>query len=295
MNKKGQIYLVAALLLGLVIYGLVSEKNFLRRFSIEDDFEELSENYQKASSTFINHLVKKSLITELNLDEIEEQYIYFTTSFSSYSKTQNSDFGLIYLFDYEVGGNRNFFIGNYLDQEIFISIVPIQNIDSNTQASDIMYLEGCKSQVSATIGFDDFSIGSEIDLMDFQNCTGRFDTTPFGDQTIYILIGDVVYEATLTSGSPEIIIVSQEFKNNQRKVFLDEEFVTGEWIDLQEEFCNIVITGPDNDPIESPICDCTLRNEASCTATAGIRCIWNQQFNNNAGRCELDQSEPLRQ
>ena len=51
LNKKGQIYLLAALILGFVIYGLSTVVNKSEQQKIEGDFERLSDNYNISISS----------------------------------------------------------------------------------------------------------------------------------------------------------------------------------------------------------------------------------------------------
>src|SRR3989344_1316876 len=111
MQKRGQIFVLAALLLGFIIFILVSETQYVRRAISDDSFEELNKNYQIEAAKFINELIK-----DPNLD-VGTEFLGFTTLFTSYSKSQNPDFQIVYAFDY--GGKLH--VGNYLKEEIDIT------------------------------------------------------------------------------------------------------------------------------------------------------------------------------
>ena len=109
MKKRGQIYILAALILIFVIFILVSQSNVIRELVLENDFERLTKNYEAESSRFVNSLLAAK-------ENISDKFLEFTIYFTSYSKTQNPDFGLIYLFDYD----NKLHIGNYLNESIKI-------------------------------------------------------------------------------------------------------------------------------------------------------------------------------
>src|SRR3989344_1476214 len=101
-GKRGQIYLLAALILGLVIFLLVAETNVVKETVIEDDFESLAKNYEIESAKFMNSILERGIT------DIPNEFLKFTIIFSSYAKTKNPEFGIIYAF---INNNR-LYIGN---------------------------------------------------------------------------------------------------------------------------------------------------------------------------------------
>ena len=57
MNKRGQVYILAALIISVVIFILALRPNVIIQEKIEDDFEKLSGNYEYESTRFINSLI----------------------------------------------------------------------------------------------------------------------------------------------------------------------------------------------------------------------------------------------
>ena len=57
MNKKGQIYILAALILSIVVFSLSQTINKFQQEELEEDFEKLSDNYELESSKLINSLI----------------------------------------------------------------------------------------------------------------------------------------------------------------------------------------------------------------------------------------------
>ena len=201
MNKRGQVYLLVALILALVLYMLMTKTNIIYENEIIDDFETLSRNYDVEASKFMNSLLSSG---DISSEEVKSKFDDFTCDFTKYAKNQNPDFSLIYIFEYE----NKIYIGNYLKQPIIIG--------------DEYILRGCKEGAELQYGAGgQMSGGSSLSICG--ECIQEIPTI----SELEISIGSNLYIITITSGRPEIIIVSREDKGEQRKVYTKEEFVGG--------------------------------------------------------------------
>lgn len=200
MDKKGQIYILVALILCVAIFMLVSQYNVVEQEKMRDDFDELSDNFAIESTKFLNSL----FISEGN---VFDSFTNFTILFTSYSKAQNPNFGLIYAFNY----NDTIAVGNFLNTQIIV--------DNGTQAAyDLHPLTGCFDAVATSLVFEGFSFSVDAAVMgDITNCTLQM---PNRTQ-IWIGIGDMWYPFNLTAGKPELIIVAREESGEQRQVYMD--------------------------------------------------------------------------
>ncbi len=206
---------------------------------------------------FLNKLTQYKLLGSVSSDQLLTDYLNFTVKFSTYSKTQNPDFGLIYLFD----TRNNLFVGNYLDQDIIIYIRDNLNL-----AVDV---KGCKSKIKAGASFDGIGAVGNVDLADIGLCNETLNPGS-GNYNVSFVIGDIKYSSDIIAGIPEVVIVSQEFKNDQRKVFLNE-FVDGYKIDINGFCSNLPVSASDNE-----VCQCNLRNdEEKCEKLNSKGCRWN--------------------
>src|SRR3989344_529542 len=130
--KRGQVYLLAVIILAFVIYTLYTETNTIQEAIVEDDFEQLTLNYERESAKLINYLLANNI---KNSNDIQDYFTMFTTTFTAYSKTKNPNFGLLYLFDYQ----NNLYIGNYLEEDVDVE-------HEGTSSNDI---KGCLQQIPA--------------------------------------------------------------------------------------------------------------------------------------------------
>ncbi|HLC72222.1 MAG TPA: hypothetical protein VJH37_01435 [Candidatus Nanoarchaeia archaeon] len=201
MNKKGQIYLLAALILGFIIFLLAAETNVVKKTVIDDDFESLARNYEVESAKFMNQIL------EQGVTDIPQEFLKFTIVFSAYAKTKNPEFGVIYAFIF----NNRVYMGNYLDTEIQI---PRQ-----------IPLSGCYQRLNTNIVVAGFPVQSSVTTGAFSSCMLDIPIPPANKLRFFI--EGIEYEVELEPTRPEIIIVSRENINNERKVFVKGNFNKG--------------------------------------------------------------------
>jgi hypothetical protein len=202
MDKKGQIYIIAAILLSVVIFALASVTNAAKQDKFKGDFEKLSKNYETEGAKLINTVVNTK-------EDVGSRFGNFTYAFTSYSKTQNSQFGLIYVLDY----NGRVYIGDYLNQDVYVDY----------GGPELMNLTGCFGAVGASVSFGDLTakFDSSVNYINLAECVK--DVPSPTDKKIYLLIKNSWYPFQLVSGKPQMMVVSQMEQAEQRKVFVGGE------------------------------------------------------------------------
>ncbi|MBI4447479.1 hypothetical protein HY643_00715 [Candidatus Woesearchaeota archaeon] len=205
--KKGQVYILAAIILCLAIFGVVAIANKAQKKGGKTNFESLSENYVAESAKLIN-----SIITNPSAD-VGDSFKSFSALFTAYSKTRNPEFGLIYAFNYK----GNFYLGNFLKQPILLSTTCTGAIEQS--------VNGCYEAVDASITFEGLNLGiGGIDQALIGGCTI---SQPGTKTNIALAIGANCYPFAIPLNQPSVIIVSFESKGEERKVFMEGEFVEG--------------------------------------------------------------------
>ncbi|RME54331.1 hypothetical protein D6777_04195 [Candidatus Woesearchaeota archaeon] len=210
MNKRGQIYILVALVLSIVVFGLVSVNNKAQQKSLQSNFEKLSANYAQESARFVNSLIG----TE---EDLTKRFTEFTRLFTAYSKTQSPDFGLIYVFNY----NGKLYVGNYLDENIKIGS---GCVDAEAKCEML----GCYSKINANVGFDGLDVEFQVPNEELEDCNQELTDANFPAGVpleVQITIGDVPYTFKLKKDQPEIVMVSWENLDEQRKVYTSGELV----------------------------------------------------------------------
>ena len=207
MQKRGQIYLLAALIIGFLLFTLVLETNIVRQTVIEDDFELLSKNYEIESAKFMNNMLKTTS------GDLTKDFLRFTVLFSSFAKTKNPEFGLIYAFTYK----DKLYVGNYLDTDITVT-----NAGSNPTV-----LKGCYQKIDTSVSIAGLKVNTpQINVGQYTQCS-LTEGIPT-DNKLRFMIQDITYEVNLNVDHPEVIIVSRETKGDQRKVFVKGNFLKGQ-------------------------------------------------------------------
>ena len=202
--KKGQVYLLATIIIGFLIFTIITPSNFIHKKITDDDFEELSANYQIESSKILNQLLNRE---DLSKPLVESMFLNFTVSFTSYSKTKNPNFGIVYAFPY-----RDWvFLGNYADVNVTFN-------STNPPAQST--LKGCFQKVSTSItiyGID--IITPDITTSLYDECMA-IENYPL-DSQINLTIENIVYPFQLHGNRSDIIIISREEDGEDIKVFID--------------------------------------------------------------------------
>jgi len=202
MDKGGQIYILAALLLGVVIYSVTSVVNEVRQDEVKGDFEPLSENFEIESSKLINSVLKEG-------GDVPSSFANFTLLFTSYSKSKSPNFFLFYALGYD----NDLHLGNFMNDEIQI-YTPCPD-PTVCDASEV--LEGCLSNVSAQIVFDGLSIDSAYLRGDFDNMSSECikNLSLVGLVEYCANIGGFMYNISVNPNAPEVFSLSRLKSGNQ--------------------------------------------------------------------------------
>lgn len=108
MNKKGQFYLIIALVLALVIYGITYQSNSIQESPTFEDFNDLSQNYLTESKKITNQALENE---ESPITPLES----FTKSFLTYAKSREPNLDLLYIYSDKDG---RIIVRNYLSEEV---------------------------------------------------------------------------------------------------------------------------------------------------------------------------------
>jgi hypothetical protein len=201
--KKGQIYILAVIILGFILYTIITPVNFMHQRVIDDDFEEISRNYEIESTKLVNEQLN---VKHMDKETLENIFLNFTIAFTSYSKTKNPSFGLIYAFPYQ----EKLFIGNYADIDINFTAEPKK-----------ISLQGCLSNISTTISIAGLNLATiPINTATYKKCVNLTDYPD--DNTLKFKVEDVQYNFTISENRSEVIVVTRERLSNDIKIFISE-------------------------------------------------------------------------
>lgn len=261
---KGQIYILTALILTVIIYGMVTVANKTSQESIKGNFEKLSSNYANEGARLINSVIKNS-------GDVVSTFRNFTRSFTSYSKTQSTDFGLIYAL-YYTGLSHDagyLYIGNYLKMPMLVSY----------NGDDYTFIDGCYKQIPAGAGYDGISLKVDPDSLEVAKCEARLpkeDEHPIAISKVYITIGGYGYTFDVKPDRPEIVLVSRQDTPEQRQVFVDESFIsTTDNATLFSDYCE----AGDGQACENGKVKCSVAYITKDDCERDTACLWDNENN----------------
>ncbi len=252
MNKRGQVYILVAIIFSFVIYLLASSVNTAKGSVLDYDFIEVSNNYDQESAKFLTSLGQEQ-INNPGIN-IETLFNRFAGKFTSYSSVINPSFGFIYFFDYSHKDDRKLIIGNHLDQEILVWV----NDDNKISIS------GCKLKIPSKVSFGDLTSKFSSSLADILGSCSKtivFSTNDNNYNVNYV-VGNIKYTSSIIKGVPQIVILSEERNENERKVYTNHKFEKGEsWVKELVIYCNNPLV---RETMPVPIiCDCSNENRQS--------------------------------
>ena len=93
-DKKGQLYILAALIIGVVVFWAISPSNTFIAKPVNPDFQDISRNYDEEMSKLVNDLLEGGVSREelsLRLAEVSEEFVY------QYAKKRDPEFGVVFI------------------------------------------------------------------------------------------------------------------------------------------------------------------------------------------------------
>lgn len=205
MNNKGQIYIFAAVIISVILFGLTITYNKIEQKRLSADFNSLSDNYNLESARFLNALIENPSPPKL----LEDRFLRFSAEFSSYARSKDPNYELFYVF----AKDNNLYLGNFLDKSVFIK----ENSDNN-------FLDGCYKKIKANIQLGGLIVDGTVDMGLLDPCGGTLPMTP-ETETINLCIEqddsyNVCYNFDVIEGTPQVMIVTGEIELEQRQVYI---------------------------------------------------------------------------
>ena len=205
MNKRGQVYILAAIVMSIIIYGMVTISNRVVQDSVASDFERIANNYATETAKLVNSVAGQG--------DVFTYFKNFTVMFASYAKAQSPRFELISVFD----NNGRMYIGNFLKEKIIVTC-------DIAECGAIQPLTGCYQKIPATLSFEGMQVDVKVDMKEVEPCETEF-TYAAAPKYINISVGTVAYQFMLETEQPDVVVVSWETNAKQRKVFTKGNFI----------------------------------------------------------------------
>lgn len=154
MNNKGQIYIFAAVIISVILFGLTITYNKIEQKRLSADFNTLSDNYNLESARFLNALIENPSSSD---DSLDNRFLRFSTEFSSYARSKDPNYELFYVFAKE----NKLYLGNFLNKAVFI------------EGEEDDKLVGCYDKIEANIQLGGLIYPGTVDMSYILNNCGK--------------------------------------------------------------------------------------------------------------------------
>jgi len=213
MNKRGQAYILAAIIVCLVAFLLVSKPNVIRERVSLENFESISNNYLIESPKVVNDVLEERGIEDIS--EVGNKLEDFNQKFlEDYARNQDPNFGLIYIYTDKNG----MVIQNYLKNEKVVFL--------GQEGGAIEVLLGDETQIESVAVFEGTGANANLktNLCEYYEGYCMLSKNKIPNGPIILKIGEAKYEFEITPESPELIaIVKSSAEDGTVKVEVSEE------------------------------------------------------------------------
>jgi len=202
MDKRGQFYLIIAVIISLAIYGITYKVNTIQEPELWEDFNDVSENYL-VESTYVVNLALRSQ------EDVQDKLDGFTRDYLDYAKKRDPDLNLLYIYS----NGTNISVQSYLDSASAVQEYTV--IGGNQELVQ---------DVTIRIGGKEFIYKVPINSENFGE---GWNGVTLGNVPFNLSVAGILLPYNLSSGSPEVRVLI-------RTQNLEDEAVigSGDWSPL---------------------------------------------------------------
>ena len=183
-DRKGQFYLIAAIIIIAIIVGLVAKLNVARVNQPPLPFVELSENFEREAIKIID----KGILAGKSFDEIEADLETFASNFTEYTAIKSPKVGFLYVF----GNATNITVVNFLLKDAKVDFSDKSII---TTGGGALTLHRIKLEVGGESFVRDFEIkAKEFKGINFARGKGEFVKLNIGGIPYTIAFQGIVFK-----------------------------------------------------------------------------------------------------
>lgn len=179
-NKKGQFYLIAALIIIAIIASLILNLNFAKITPEPLEFKELSENFEQEALQIID----QGVFNRDSLDTIQENLEAFARKYTEYTSQKAPKTGFLYVF----GNNKDISVVNYL----------LEGAEVTTKGENSTTLAGGNA---LTLHRLTFKVGEEKFIRDLEIKAKEFEGINFASgegSLVHLNVGGIPYNIAIT-------------------------------------------------------------------------------------------------
>src|SRR3989344_5381528 len=182
MNKRGQFYIIMAIVVSLIIYSLYLPENKIEEVTLFEDFRDISLNYQTESPKVVNHYIYKNLEDEALRLKITD----FTEDFLKQIQQKNPNVNLVFF----LSNGTHIYLKSYFDETILFEQTEKYELPLYGEKQES--LNSIKLKVSGK----DFEQQVPIKMKNFGN-EFTSQTLPLSDDEFVVEIGTIFHNFQL--------------------------------------------------------------------------------------------------
>jgi hypothetical protein len=194
MNKRGQFYIVIALILSLTIYGVTYRVNTIEEPKVWEDFNDVSENYITQTAIVINGALKNKENVSENLDSFSAEYL-------GYAQKRNPNLGLLYIYS----NGDTIALKNYLDETGTVGNQTVFGADQELV-----------QDVTIRIGGKDFIYKVPVTSENFGE---DWSDIGLGNDPFNLSIAGILHPFDLSGGNPEFKVIIRSPSGEDTEIY----------------------------------------------------------------------------
>ena len=181
MNKRGQFYIIMAIVVSLIIYSLYLPENKIEEVTLFEDFRDISLNYQTESPKVVNHYIYKNLEDE----DLKNAITNFTSDFLEQIQQKNPNVNLVFF----LSNGTHVFIKSYFDNSILFQ-------QTNTTKELFGENQESLNSIKLKVSGKDFEQQVPVKMKNFGN-EFTSQTLPLSDDEFVVEIGTIFHNFQL--------------------------------------------------------------------------------------------------
>jgi len=204
MNKRGQFYILVALIVCFLAFIVVSKANTIQEQIALQNFDSFAQNYLEESARVTNEELANQ-----NPD-VNSKLSTFTNDFVDYARKKDPNLGVVYIY----GEGENLIIKNYLNGET----LKVVNVGGGTP---IVNLLSTNAGITGNFEFEGTGIGITANTPAGEAVPDKTVVATGNIDKIEIQIGDLVYPFDVSS-TPNIAVIIKSEEGDTIKVKVKE-------------------------------------------------------------------------
>jgi len=206
MNKRGQFYIIAALIIAAIVATLIAEVNYARRQPKPIKFEELSEDFEAE----VTKIIDSGIYSGKTKGEIDIEIRGFTRRFLEYAQERNPDIQLVYLY----GNENELSVVNYAFNASTLTTKTLQMVNLTGGGGTAV------STVKIELGEKTFTRAVEERMEHFKDISA---TVQNPGEWAKLRVAGVVHDFDLASMDKFYYMIESQGRVDKREVYITRE------------------------------------------------------------------------